>query len=614
MLQINFTKTLRLGLIFILMCSFECSTYLYAQPVSFPGAEGYGRIATGGRGTLPDGRKIFLDAQVVEVTNLDDYGDGEEPIVGSFRWALDQVDTLYSGNKLFKPTTIVFRVGGVIQLKRDIHTTKKHLTIAGQTAPGDGICFRGATLNLSGSENVIVRHIRSRPGDELGLETSAFRIENGKNFIIDHCSFSLSIEETMHTSHNLNTTVQWCIISESLYNSFHKKGERGYGTQWGGAYASYHHNLMAHHNSRTPRINGSNDIDVEALVDYRNNVNYNWGHRGSFYGGEWMKTAGKGFAHTNVVNNYFVPGPALTDNLTFARPGLGDNGYSKWYFDGNVMVGSESLTNNNWLGVDVSNVGNMSNIRSDIEFVKTDGLIEQYNNYTQTAQEAYKSILEDVGATVPKRDAHDIRLIKEVTGEIPVVRYQYADASGQSTPIKGVKSGLIDTPFNLVSPDDRAAGKDYWSVYSPSGDIAPVDTDHDGMPDEWEKSHELNPNDYTDFRIITPSGYTYLEVYLAELVGDIIDFNTPIETSVVKLSNKNKLFIYPNPVKDQINIQSNEIIVSLIINDLSGRQVLALNGKNLEQNINVGNLSEGYYLLVAKTDKGDVFVSKMIKQ
>ena len=261
-----------------------------AQPLAFPGAEGYGRFASGGRGDGTNG-------VVVEVTNLLD--DATNPPEGSFRWALKQgigyVDHPILGQIATPlPLTVIFKVGGVISLATEIRVQRSNLTIAGHTAPGDGICFRGGTLNFSGSKNVIVRHIRSRPGDELGEETSAFRIENGGNFIIDHCSFSWAIEETTHFSASDNLTVQWCIISESLYNSTHKKGPRGYGTQWGGEYASYHHNLLAHHNSRMPRINGSNKDDLEALVDYRNNVNYNWLSSGAFYGGEWENTNGEG--------------------------------------------------------------------------------------------------------------------------------------------------------------------------------------------------------------------------------------------------------------------------------------------------------------------------------
>ena len=604
-------KKLKLFFVFIVVVS----TIVKAQPVAFPGAEGYGRFATGGRGTLVDGRTLFLKAKVVEVTNLEDYDEGEEAIVGSFRWALNQQDTIYNGAHLNIPTTIVFRVGGVIALKRDIHTAVKHMTIAGQTAPGDGICFRGGTLNFSGSENFIVRYIRSRPGDELGEETSAFRIENGQDFIIDHCSFSWAIEETTHFSSSPNFTVQWCIVSEGLYNSFHKKGPRGYGAQWGGEYSTYHHNLMADHNSRTPRINGSNPNDVEALVDYRNNVNFNWGRSGSFYGGEWMKTDGKGFAHTNIVNNYFIPGPGNYGTLYFAAPGLGDNGYSGWYFRGNLMVGQDAYNADNWVGVDVSNVGSAANIRSDVEFVKTDGVLEAYDEYTQIAEEAYHSVMEDVGATLPKRDKIDARIIAEAKGEIPVVRYAYTDTAGKESPEKGVNSGIIDTQWNVVSPEDRVQGKDAWSVYQNSTpDQAIVDTDHDGMPDEWETAHQLNPSDGTDFRTITPSGYTYLEVYLAELTGDTIDYNKPFNNAVDEYSHNGSVLMFPNPCENELNITCTKQIITVDILDLSGRKVLEIKNKGGITNVSMTQLNSGYYIVRSQDSSGQVQLSKVIKR
>lgn len=586
--------------LFALILGLFSAVLVQAQTVSFPGAEGYGRFATGGRGTLPDGRTLFLKAKVIEVTNLDDDG------IGSFRWALTQQDTTVNGVKMVIPATIVFRVGGVINLKSDIHRSNKHLTIAGQTAPGDGICFRGGTVNFSGSENIIVRYIRSRPGDELGLETSAFRIENGKTFIIDHCSFSWAIEETTHFSSNENTSVQWCIISESLYNSFHKKGPRGYGTQWGGEYASYHHNLLAHHNSRMPRINGSNENDLEALVDYRNNVNYNWGSKGAFYGGEWMKTGGKGFAHTNVVNNYFIPGPATSSERFFARPSQGDVGYGKWYINGNIMVGDVSKTANNWLGIDPTYVVNLDSIRSDIEHVKTDGVLEQYSHYTQSAEVVYSSILNEVGATLPKRDAHDIRLIKEMKGEIAVLRYEYVDSTGQVSPEKGVGNGLIDTQVNLVSPEDRAAGNDAWSVYKTSGpDEAPVDTDHDGMPDDWELDHNLNPNDYSDFRIIGPSGYTNLEIYLADLTG--------VKVSSAELPLPD-FSVFPNPTDGTVIINCEKEIQNISVFELSGKRLSCIGIKGNSSTLNLSGLDKGCYVLEINTTCGNCLHKKLIKR
>ncbi|WP_297088177.1 T9SS type A sorting domain-containing protein [uncultured Draconibacterium sp.] len=572
------------------------------QQLAFPGAEGYGKYASGGRGNGSTGR-------IAIVTNLED--DLENPPVGSLRWAVRQgveefVDPIIGPYLVKRPLTVVFRVGGVINLKGDLRIERKNITIAGQTALGDGICLRGGTVNMGGSDNVIVRFIRSRPGDELGLETSAFRIENGSNFIIDHCSFSWAIEETTHFSSSPNFTVQWCIISESFYRSFHQKGDRGYGSQHGGMYASYHHNLMAHHNSRTPRFNGSNENDLEALIDYRNNVNYNFGRSGSCYGGEWMKTNGLGFAATNMVNNYYIQGPGNYGTPYFVSPGTGDNGYASWYIDGNVLIGEDEKTTNNWLGV---NYSAKDSIRVDNVIVKSDGGIEDYQSYTESAEEAYLSIIENVGATFPKRDAHDTRLIKEMTGEIAIIRYAYTDTAGTESPVKGVETGIIDTQHNLVSPEDRAKGVTPWDVY-PTVDStnAPVDTDNDGMPDDWELTNGLNPNDSTDFRLITESGYTNLEVYLAELVGD------EINTAVKQIEQKHSdISVYPNPFSNKLTIKSSGNI-TVEVYDLYGRKITESKSLDPLHSINVDDWDAGFYLIRTTNESGAVNCKKVIKK
>ncbi|MFB6343767.1 T9SS type A sorting domain-containing protein [Saccharicrinis sp. FJH62] len=576
--------------------------------LAFPSAEGYGKYAKGARAA---GLRTSYGI-VVQVTNLED--DVDNPPEGSFRWALKQgiEDITVNGQVLEnfqRPLYVVFRVGGVINLKGELRVDRSYMTIAGETAPGDGICFRGATLNFSGSENVIVRYIRSRPGDELGEETSAFRIENGGNFIIDHCSFSWAIEETTHFSSNDNTTVQWCIISESLYNSIHKKGARGYGTQWGGEYASYHHNLLAHHNSRMPRINGSNKNDVYALVDYRDNVNFNWGSSGAFYGGEWEGTPScSGYSHVNVVNNYFKPGPA-TSGTTIAAPSLNRAdvplcGYAKWYVNGNYMSGNQSVTDNNWQGISFSP---KDSIISDIEHVKSDGTLEDYNDYTQTAQETYVSVLDNVGATLPKRDPIDDRVIKEVKGEIGIVRYEYT-VNDQLTPIKGVNSGLIDTQHNLV-PNDAPEGTTAWDVYQETpADEAPADRDKDGMPDAWEEANGLNPDNGEDFRDITESGYSNLELYLFSLTGE------EVKTSTTNITSKPVFNVYPNPVDDKFRVSCSESISNLWLFDATGRAVMSLNdGYNENSEITV-HLNSGCYIVKAATQTGDVLVSKLIKK
>ncbi len=471
-----------------------------SQQLAFPGAEGYGKYASGGRG-----------GRVVEITTLKDLDAQGKIIPGSLRAALKTEGT--------DPITIVFKVSGVINLSTsEIRSNRPNVTIAGQTAPGDGICIRGGTINLSGSKNVIVRYMRFRPGDEKNAEVSALRFENSENFIVDHCSMSWAIEETTHFSSSKFLTIQWCIISESLYNSIHKKGARGYAAQWGGQYASYHHNLLAHHHSRMPRINGSNKNDIEALVDYRNNVNYNWGVPGAFYGGEWESQTPdcKGFTHTNIVNNYFKPGPGTPDSLYFVepylnRPGRTLCGYGKWYIKGNVMYGNPAKTADNWTGIEVSKVGAVANIRSDVEF-------DSHEVFTESAQNAYQSVLAYAGATKPRRDKIDSRVIGEVKGTLPIVRSIY-EQNGLKTPVLGVKNGMIDTQNNLRPKNAPVDWNPWDDAYTSTDDStkAPLDSDHDGMPDVWEKKNRLNPKDPSDRNRVNKDGYTNLELYLNQI-------------------------------------------------------------------------------------------------
>ncbi|MCD8262587.1 MAG: hypothetical protein LUD15_14870 [Bacteroides sp.] len=215
---------------------------------------------------------------MVEVTTLEDYNDFsgsgalEDTIPGSFRWALRQYPD--------EPITVVFRVSGVIRLRGQLRCKRDNFTIAGQTAPGEGICFTHNVLNFGGSTNFIIRHIRSRIGDVdvygALVENNSFIANNSSNFIINHCSFGWSAEENMNTYDNKFQTVQWCIIHEGLYNAAHKKATpRDYATQWGGSQAAYHHNILAHNNSRSCRFNGATSNDNQVFLEYINNINYN---------------------------------------------------------------------------------------------------------------------------------------------------------------------------------------------------------------------------------------------------------------------------------------------------------------------------------------------------
>ncbi len=609
----------RFGLIFVALTAMWLMVESGSgQIVAFPGAEGYGRFATGGRGKGDNGR-------VAIVTNLED--DVNNPPEGSFRWALKQgVEVIHNpiiGDiTVEQPLTVVFEVSGVIELKGELRINRNNITIAGQTAPGSqGIVIRGYGVNFGGSKNIILRYLRFRPGDENDKNNDAFRLENGGNFIIDHCSFSWAIEETVHTSANRFTTLQWCIISESLYNSIHHKGARGYATQWGGEYASYHHNLLAHHSSRMPRINGSSQNDVEALVDYRNNVNYNWGRHGSFYGGEWENTAGQGFCHTNVVNNYFIPGPATPPNPIFLRPSLNRSGipldgYAKWHVSGNVMVGNEDLTMDNRLGIDVSEVGSLENIFSEEILLKTidiegaAGDLENYDTWTQTAEEAYTAVLDGAGATLPRRDDIDERIVAEVRGDIPILRYAYAIPGGQNSPILGLTSGLIDTQMNLI-PENEQDSKSPWDIYKTvTSNSAPLDSDRDGIPDAWEIANGLDPKDPTDARqICQESAYSFLELYLNDLVSG--DWTSSVENAAgVKNSGIVILTQRHDPV---IHFYADAYVLDVNLYDITGNKMLSQQVNGYSGQLNLSGFGHGVFLLMSRMIDGNTVIQKVMK-
>ena len=441
-----------------------------AQLPAFPGAEGFGKYASGGRG-----------GKVVPVTNLNDSGEG------SFRDALTQ----FPG----EPLTIIFHISGTIELTSNIQIKRSNLTIAGQTAPGDGICFKNYSLILNGAAqkgnhgNIIIRYIRSRPGGTVKTGLYGFDMENCHTVIVDHCSFSWANEECAAMYDTKNTTVQWCIISEGLYNAGHQKGNRGYGGVWGGQFASYHHNLFAHLNSRAIRFNGARAHDTLAVIDYRNNVVYNWANANACYGGE-VNIAG-GVSQVNIENNYYKPGPATAANLKFVHASYQAapaKGISQWYVAGNIMEGDKSLTKNNLTGVDLSELPEPDNALSKQRF-RIDVAIKE-----QSTKEAYESVLAGAGAVFPKRDAVDARIVKET---------RTGTAAGKGS---FGKPGIID--------DAGAVGG--WPEYKSLA--APIDTDMDGMPDLWETKMGLNPKDPDDRNKVAASGYTMLEEYLNGLV------------------------------------------------------------------------------------------------
>lgn len=417
---------------------------------AFPGAEGFGKYTLGGRG-----------GRVIAVTNLDDSGPG------SLRAAV-----MATG-----PRTVVFRVSGTIALQSELKIRNPFLTIAGQTAPGDGICLKNYQFNFD-TQHVIIRYLRFRPGDETGKEQDGFGGQ-GDHIVVDHCSASWGVDETFSINKASNLTVQWCMVTESLTNSIHKKGRHGYGGLWGGPGGSWHHNILAHHTSRNPRASGNAD---SGLMDYRNNVIYNWGFN-SAYGGElWPR---------NWINNYYKSGPATSENVRH-RIFLQKDPRGKMFAAGNFVHGFPAVTADNWKGgIDFAPDGEATEatLRVDQAFVVA-------SVATQTAVAAFPLVLDHAGCSL-SRDAVDRRIIEEIrTG---TARF------GET--YQGGGKGIIDS--------QRAVGG--WPQLRSLP--APLDTDHDGMPDEWERAHGLDPRDPSDgARAAGPEGFSNLEVYLNSLI------------------------------------------------------------------------------------------------
>ena len=465
--------------------------------LAFPGAEGFGKFASGGRG-----------GRVVYVTTLADDADGETE--GSLRWAVRQYPD--------EPLTVCFAVTGEIRLVKDLRINRQNYTLAGQTAPGMGVVITHNKVNCGGSRNFIIRNIRFRIGrnDVNGniITQNAFGAENCENYIIDHCEFGWSTEENMNTYDSHFITVQYCIVHEGLNNSGHPKGARGYGCQWGGSPATYHHNLLVNNNKRSCRFNGAQSNDYVVYLDYINNVNYNFeGGSNGCYGGE--NTAkidsfnGLNSAHEcNFVNNYYKAGPNTTNTTLFvsvekARSGATSWGPSKWYFSGNIFDGVPSATDDNWSAVSIkgytqeeSRVDTLIRPATPWWRWTADSVYGRYDfdtyayaasNY-ETAEEAFETVLDTAGCF--PRDHVGLRLTNDTRNGL----YTYTGS-------KTNKKGIIDTEA------DAEGFYDYPYV-------APLtDTDLDGMPDAWETVNGCDPAT-PDQNTLHASGYTMLEMYL----------------------------------------------------------------------------------------------------
>lgn len=469
-------------LLFALLCIVGCGGGEEPpQPVAsfpaFPGAEGGGKYASGGRGGV-----------VIHVTTLSDERDKSTglPVQGSLRKAVQMDGT----------RTIVFDVAGTIYLNSQLDIASGNLTIAGQSAPGDGICIAGYPVVVKAS-NVILRFLRFRMGDQNKVEGDALSINDRNNIMVDHCSFSWSTDECVSCYGNTNFTLQYCFITESLRKSVHVKGDHGYGGIWGGTNATFHHNLLAHHDSRNPRFDHSYvNNTCFGPVDYVNNVVYNWSGN-STYGGEGWSQARK----INMVNNYYKYGPATSASKKTTRlvdPTVScsycSNGHTlipgKFYLSGNYMYGSNEVTNNNWKG------STQPKDKVGVDTRWTDGLTAI--SHEESATEAFETVLSKAGCSL-HRDAVDTRIV----GEVRNGKYTYTGSNGS-------KNGLIDSPEDV---------KGYPTL--DGGEYA-ADTDRDGMPDAWEDAHGLDKNDSADGKIATlDKEYTNLEVYLNSLVQNL---------------------------------------------------------------------------------------------
>ena len=524
------------GLAIPMLFILGASNPVNAQAPAFPGAEGHGRFVTGGRG-----------GKVIHVTNLNDSGEG------SLRWALSQ-----SGTK-----TIVFDVSGYIDLKSQLNVSS-NTTIAGQTAPGDGITLRYYTLYFGKCDNVIVRFIRSRRSQVKDVNDGADATwgRERKNIILDHCSFSWSIDEVASFYDNLNFTMQWCNITEGLANAGHNKGAHSYGGIWGGKDASFHHNFLAHVQNRAPRFNGArynwngydntlyeNSIQAER-VDFRNCVLYNWGNGNGCYGGP-------GGGYINIVNNYYKAGPGTSNKTRVTEVTVGASGNStpsdlygyasRYFISGNYVTAASSPENYDWKGVkydsglytingekymadkshlygeDKTYVKNSNG--DDCIRLKLDEPIDAGTVTTHSAQTAFTKVLNNGGASLV-RDECDKRYKEEATNG--------------TTTFKGAivkRAGILDVINDPEGTEDPATAS--FPTLREEQRAAGFDSDGDGMPDDWEVANGLDPNNSADASAKTLDSYkewyTNLEVYLNSLVQEIvINGNSDAETPVAE--------------------------------------------------------------------------------
>jgi len=552
--------------------------HAFAQTPSFPGAEGDGMYTTGGRG-----------GQIVYVTKLTD-----DASVGTLRWAVN-----LTGVRI-----IMFKVAGLIPLTSELRIKNGNLTIAGQSAPGDGICIKNYPVVLQAS-NIIIRFMRFRMGDEAAeADKVAGNTSYGwdgadaiwgrdmTNVIIDHCSMSWNIDECSSFYDNKNFTLQWCVMAESMRNSVHSKGGHGYGGIWGGEPATFHHNVLAFHDSRNPRFCGSRytNSPLTECVNFVNNVIYNWGGNSGY--------AGEGGSY-NMVNNYYRSGIARSTGSTSYRifsPNADDGSNSqplgtwgKFYLSGNVMKNYSPVTIDNWVGFQPVSLGtkNIAELKSTIPF--SSPVIS-----TQTAENAYSSVTSYAGASL-KRDAVDTRIINNIlNGTVSCT----AGSNGST-------GGFIDSQKDVGG----------WPAYSFVVNDVPVDTDADGMPDAWESAHGLNLNNVTDGVSTSLDGnFTNVEVYLNSLVKSITDVQSGGSVSglfIPKDTNPAKISAIYHTSSKQLEVTSTFTIKNISLRDVSGRLIKSVTCHDQKVWIDFTGVQSSIYIITAITSESVVSTLKI---
>lgn len=565
--------------------------------VAFKGAEGGGMYTSGARGAYDNNEKI----EVYHVTNLNDSGEG------SFR------DAVSKGNRI-----VVFDVSGNIDLSRNVSIGNDNITILGQTAPGDGVCFRSNNIKV-GANNVILRYLRFRVGSKLpdgsdtktqdGLEVT----DDCQNVIIDHCSVSWGTDENFTAYAVKDATIQWSIIAEALNQSVHEKGEHSYAGIWGGVNLSVHHNVVATHKSRNPKVGTSETTamtagytDDKTLVDMKNNIIYNWGDK-SGYGTE-------NGAKTYLQNNIYKPGPATPKGkrsrifeLSIGNK-IKPNMFGSVYAVGNIIdvdpsdsdyVNAQKVNQDNWqddlhTGVYTDTKFYAIGDKSEIKITTPNEDYQEYDkNYPITldpTEEVFELVLGNAGATLPTRDRVDLRVLSNV-------RNRTAPTGSKGS------IGLLDDPIDGVPAGEENLYDDRgYPILAEETRVAGFDTDGDGIPDEWEDKMGLNKANKNDGTNIGPDGLTWLEIYVEEAITktDVDDLNLTLSEYSKVYKNNEEVPFSVNISGDgagqvkEVEFYCNDEVVATT-NQVSGGTATAV----------VSNIKSGDNSVVAKVIKND---------